>query len=33
VEKELVEKGERDRRTNYYELTDVGRDSLDARRK
>ncbi len=32
VENGLVEKGERDRRTNYYELTDAGREALDARR-
>jgi len=32
VERGLVEKGARDRRTNYYELTDAGREALDARR-
>lgn len=29
VEKELVEKGELDRRTNYYETTDRGEKLLD----
>lgn len=33
VEKELVEKGEYDRRTNTYELTDRGERALDARRE
>ncbi|MFC4986341.1 helix-turn-helix transcriptional regulator [Saliphagus infecundisoli] len=28
VTKGLVEKGELDRRTNYYELTDIGDDQL-----
>ncbi|GAA0682725.1 PadR family transcriptional regulator [Natronoarchaeum mannanilyticum] len=33
VEKELVEKGEHDRRTNYYELTQRGQRELEARRE
>ena len=33
VEKGLVEKGEKDRRTNEYELTDRGERELVARRK
>ena len=32
VEKGLVEKGERDRRTNFYTLTRRGRREIDARR-
>ena len=32
VEKGLVEKGQRDRRTNFYTLTRRGRRELDARR-
>jgi len=32
VEKGLVEKGELDRRTNYYSLTRRGRREIDARR-
>lgn len=32
VNKGLVEKGERDRRTNFYTLTDRGRREIDARR-
>lgn len=33
VEKGLIEKGARDRRTNYYVLTARGRRELDARRR
>jgi DNA-binding PadR family transcriptional regulator len=33
VEKEFVEKGELDRRTNYYELTERGQHELEARRE
>ncbi|MEM4782421.1 MAG: PadR family transcriptional regulator [Halalkalicoccus sp.] len=33
VNKGLIEKGERDRRTNYYILTDRGRREIDARRE
>lgn len=33
VEKGLVEKGERDRRTNYYKITQRGRREIDARRE
>ncbi|MFB6155190.1 MAG: PadR family transcriptional regulator, partial [Haloferacaceae archaeon] len=33
VEKGLVEKGQRDRRTNYYTLTRRGRREIDARRE
>ena len=33
VEKELVEKGELDRRTNYYALTPKGRRELENRQK
>lgn len=33
VDKELVEKGQIDRRTNVYTLTDGGHRELDARRK
>lgn len=32
VEKGLVEKGQRDRRTNYYTLTSRGGREMDARR-
>ena len=32
VEKGLVEKGERDRRTNYYTVTRRGKREIDARR-
>ena len=32
VEKGLVEKGERDRRTNYYTVTRRGQREIDARR-
>ncbi|WP_262178032.1 PadR family transcriptional regulator [Haloarcula laminariae] len=32
VDKGLVEKGQRDRRTNFYTLTRRGRRELDARR-
>ena len=31
VDDGLLEKGEQDRRTNYYALTDAGRDQLAAR--
>jgi len=33
VEKDLVEKGERDKRTNYYRITQRGRRDIDARRE
>ncbi|ELY88286.1 PadR family transcriptional regulator [Natrialba hulunbeirensis JCM 10989] len=33
VNKELVEKGQLDRRTNYYAITDDGRQQIDDRRK
>ncbi|RBI64709.1 PadR family transcriptional regulator [Halomicrococcus sp. NG-SE-24] len=33
VEKELVEKGERDQRTNYYTLTDGGEAAIANRRQ
>ncbi|MEF8774479.1 MAG: PadR family transcriptional regulator [Halobacteriales archaeon] len=33
VEKGLVEKGQKDRRTNVYSLTERGRRELDARRE
>ena len=33
VAKSLVEKGEQDRRTNYYRITRRGRRELEARRK
>ncbi len=33
VEKGLVEKGERDPRTNYYVLTDSGKDEIESRRE
>lgn len=32
VDKGLVEKGQQDRRTNYYALTDRGRREIQARR-
>ncbi len=32
VNKGLVEKGEHDRRTNYYQLTDLGSEALRSRR-
>ena len=31
VEAGLVDKGEHDRRTNYYEITDDGKDALETR--
>ena len=33
VEKGLVDKGQQDRRTNYYQLTRRGQRELDARRE
>ncbi|PGF14525.1 PadR family transcriptional regulator [Natrinema sp. CBA1119] len=33
VNKELVEKGQLDRRTNYYDITDVGLEQLQERRE
>ncbi|ODR82516.1 PadR family transcriptional regulator [Haladaptatus sp. W1] len=33
VENGLVEKGKRDKRTNYYALTERGREHIEARRK
>lgn len=33
VEKGLVEKGELDKRTNYYQLTDRGRREIEARQE
>ncbi|MFB6130772.1 MAG: PadR family transcriptional regulator [Salinigranum sp.] len=33
VERGLVEKGQIDRRTNYYELTEEGRRALEERRQ
>lgn len=33
VDKGLVEKGQRDRRTNYYALTQRGRREVEARRE
>jgi len=33
VNKELVEKGQLDRRTNYYAITEAGRDRIDERRE
>jgi DNA-binding PadR family transcriptional regulator len=33
VDKGLVDKGQRDRRTNYYALTDRGRREIEARRE
>jgi DNA-binding PadR family transcriptional regulator len=32
VEMGLMEKGERDRRTNYYDLTEAGREAMRERR-
>ncbi|WP_306060685.1 PadR family transcriptional regulator [Natronococcus wangiae] len=32
VNKELVEKGELDRRTNYYTITDTGEQAIEDRR-
>ncbi|MCU4753495.1 PadR family transcriptional regulator [Halobacteria archaeon AArc-curdl1] len=33
VNKELVEKGQLDRRTNYYDITSEGLETLDERRE
>jgi DNA-binding PadR family transcriptional regulator len=33
VNKELVEKGQLDRRTNYYAITDEGREAIRERRE
>ena len=33
VNKELVEKGQLDRRTNYYEISDAGREQIQQRRE
>ena len=33
VNKELVEKGQLDRRTNYYEISDRGRQTIEERRE
>jgi len=33
VNKELTQKGELDRRTNYYEITDAGREEIQKRRE
>ncbi|MDS0474828.1 PadR family transcriptional regulator [Natrinema sp. 1APR25-10V2] len=33
VNKELVEKGQLDRRTNYYDITDDGLEQLEERRE
>ena len=33
VQKELINKGERDRRTNYYEITESGTTALRTRRE
>jgi len=33
VNKDLVEKGQLDRRTNYYELSDQGRQAIEERRQ
>ncbi len=33
VNKELVEKGQLDRRTNYYAITDGGMDQIEERRE
>jgi DNA-binding PadR family transcriptional regulator len=33
VNKDLVEKGELDRRTNYYEISDRGRQTIEQRRE
>jgi PadR family transcriptional regulator, regulatory protein PadR len=32
VNKELVEKGELDRRTNYYAISETGRQAIESRR-
>ncbi|WP_273837419.1 PadR family transcriptional regulator [Halococcus sp. PRR34] len=33
VEKGLIDKGQRDRRTNFYEITQRGRREIEARRE
>ncbi|WP_247004216.1 PadR family transcriptional regulator [Halosolutus gelatinilyticus] len=33
VNNELVEKGQLDRRTNYYAITDAGKETIDDRRE
>ncbi len=33
VNQELVEKGQLDRRTNYYEITDAGHEAIHERRE
>ncbi|MFD1527220.1 MULTISPECIES: helix-turn-helix transcriptional regulator [Halobacteriales] len=33
VNKNLVEKGQLDRRTNYYEISDTGRQAIEDRRE
>jgi DNA-binding PadR family transcriptional regulator len=33
VDSGLVEKGDRDQSTNYYDLTDAGRDTIENRRE
>jgi DNA-binding PadR family transcriptional regulator len=33
VEKGLVEKGQHDRRTNFYQISDAGRDAIRQRRE
>ena len=33
VNKELVEKGQLDRRTNYYDITDSGEDKIEERKE
>jgi len=33
VNKELVEKGQLDRRTNYYAITNAGREQIQNRRE
>ncbi|OLZ42028.1 PadR family transcriptional regulator [Natrinema saccharevitans] len=33
VNKDLVEKGQLDRRTNYYEISDHGRQAIEQRRE
>ncbi len=33
VNKELIEKGELDRRTNYYDITDAGEAAIEDRRE
>ncbi|RQG90851.1 PadR family transcriptional regulator [Natrarchaeobius chitinivorans] len=33
VNKELVEKGQLDRRTNYYAITDAGKDAIQDRQE